>query len=28
LSLCFVVGLLSVLFSRPFGNAAPPPDAH
>ncbi|MFM0352422.1 DHA2 family efflux MFS transporter permease subunit [Paraburkholderia nemoris] len=28
LSLCFVVGLLSVLFSRPFGNSAPPPDAH
>jgi MFS transporter, DHA2 family, multidrug resistance protein len=28
LSLCFVVGLLSVLLSRPFGNAAPPPDAH
>jgi DHA2 family multidrug resistance protein len=27
-SLCFVVGLLSVIFSRPFGNAAPPPDAH
>jgi DHA2 family multidrug resistance protein len=27
-SLCFVVGLLSVLFSRPFGNTAPPPDAH
>ncbi|SEI70430.1 DHA2 family efflux MFS transporter permease subunit [Paraburkholderia diazotrophica] len=27
-SLCFVVGLASVLFSRPFGNTAPPPDAH
>jgi DHA2 family multidrug resistance protein len=27
-SLCFVVGLLSVLFSRPFGNTAPPPEAH
>ena len=27
-ALCFVVGLLSVLFSRPFGNVAPPPDAH
>ncbi|SEB24192.1 DHA2 family efflux MFS transporter permease subunit [Paraburkholderia sartisoli] len=28
LALCFVVGLASVLFSRPFGNTAPPPDAH
>jgi DHA2 family multidrug resistance protein len=28
LALCFVVGLLSVAFSRPFGNTAPPPDAH
>jgi DHA2 family multidrug resistance protein len=27
-SLCFVAGLLSVLFSHPFGNTAPPPDAH
>ncbi|HEY2023599.1 MAG TPA: EmrB/QacA family drug resistance transporter, partial [Paraburkholderia sp.] len=27
-SLCFVVGLLSVLFSRPFGHTPPPPDAH
>jgi MFS transporter, DHA2 family, multidrug resistance protein len=27
-ALCFVVGLASVLFSRPFGNTAPPPDAH
>ncbi|KIG10050.1 DHA2 family efflux MFS transporter permease subunit [Caballeronia concitans] len=27
-SLCFAVGLLSVFFSRPFGNTAPPPDAH
>jgi DHA2 family multidrug resistance protein len=27
-ALCFVVGLLSVAFSRPFGNTAPPPDAH
>ncbi|WP_027214617.1 DHA2 family efflux MFS transporter permease subunit [Burkholderia sp. WSM2232] len=27
-SLCFVVGLFSVFFSRPFGNSAPPPDAH
>jgi DHA2 family multidrug resistance protein len=27
-SLCFAVGLLSVLFSRPFGHSAPPPDAH
>lgn len=28
LALCFLVGLLSVLFSRPFGHTAPPPDAH
>jgi DHA2 family multidrug resistance protein len=28
LSLCFVVGLASVALSRPFGNTAPPPDAH
>ncbi|GGD80783.1 DHA2 family efflux MFS transporter permease subunit [Caballeronia grimmiae] len=27
-SLCFAVGLISVFFSRPFGNTAPPPDAH
>ncbi|MGT2473168.1 DHA2 family efflux MFS transporter permease subunit [Paraburkholderia terrae] len=27
-SLCFAVGLISVLFSRPFGLTAPPPDAH
>ncbi|MFM0289352.1 DHA2 family efflux MFS transporter permease subunit [Paraburkholderia megapolitana] len=27
-ALCFVVGLLSVVFSKPFGNRAPPPDAH
>jgi DHA2 family multidrug resistance protein len=27
-ALCFVVGLLSVAFSRPFGLTAPPPDAH
>jgi DHA2 family multidrug resistance protein len=27
-ALCFVVGLLSVVFSRPFGLTAPPPDAH
>ena len=28
LALCFVVALASVAFSRPFGNNAPPPDAH
>jgi DHA2 family multidrug resistance protein len=28
LAACFVVGLCSVAFSRPFGNNAPPPDAH
>ncbi|BEU25701.1 DHA2 family efflux MFS transporter permease subunit [Paraburkholderia caribensis] len=27
-ALCFVVGIVSLLFSRPFGNTAPPPDAH
>ncbi|MGF7128832.1 DHA2 family multidrug resistance protein [Paraburkholderia sp. EB58] len=27
-ALCFVVGLLSVAFSRPFGLSSPPPDAH
>jgi DHA2 family multidrug resistance protein len=27
-ALCFAVGLFSVLFSRPFGLSAPPPDAH
>jgi MFS transporter, DHA2 family, multidrug resistance protein len=28
LASCFVVALVAALFSRPFGNAAPPPDAH
>jgi DHA2 family multidrug resistance protein len=28
LALCFVVGLVSVMFCHPFGNKAPPPDAH
>jgi MFS transporter, DHA2 family, multidrug resistance protein len=28
IALCFVVGLVSVAFSRPFGLTAPPPDAH
>jgi MFS transporter, DHA2 family, multidrug resistance protein len=27
-ALCFVVGLVSVAFSRPFGLNSPPPDAH
>ncbi|CAB3756540.1 DHA2 family efflux MFS transporter permease subunit [Paraburkholderia solisilvae] len=27
-ALCFVVGLVSALFTRPIGNVAPPPDAH
>lgn len=28
LTSCFVVALISALFSRPFGASAPPPDAH
>jgi len=28
LALCFLVGVVSVLFSRPIGSAAPSPDAH
>ncbi|CAE6906418.1 Colistin resistance protein EmrB [Paraburkholderia nemoris] len=28
LSLCFVVALASIPFSKPFSNSAPPPDAH
>jgi DHA2 family multidrug resistance protein len=28
LALCFIVALIAALFSKPFGNAAPPPDAH
>lgn len=28
LSLCFLVAFVAALFSRPFSNAAPPPDAH
>jgi MFS transporter, DHA2 family, multidrug resistance protein len=28
LSLCFIVAIGSVLFSKPFANGAPPPDAH
>ncbi|WP_341315433.1 DHA2 family efflux MFS transporter permease subunit [Paraburkholderia sp. IMGN_8] len=28
LSLCFLVAIVSVLFSKPISNAAPPPDAH
>ncbi|PRY05981.1 DHA2 family efflux MFS transporter permease subunit [Paraburkholderia sp. BL25I1N1] len=28
LSLCFVVAVVSVFFSNPFSNSAPPPDAH
>ncbi|MFM0339506.1 DHA2 family efflux MFS transporter permease subunit [Paraburkholderia fungorum] len=28
LSLCFVVAIVSVLFSNPISNSAPPPDAH
>jgi MFS transporter, DHA2 family, multidrug resistance protein len=28
LSLCFLVAIVSVFFSRPISNAAPPPDAH
>jgi DHA2 family multidrug resistance protein len=27
-AVCFAVGLVSVAFSKPFGNVAPPPDAH
>ncbi len=27
-ALCFAVALVAMLFSRPFGNSAPPPDAH
>jgi DHA2 family multidrug resistance protein len=27
-ALCFVVALVSVAFSRPFGLNVPPPDAH
>src|ERR1700677_2325364 len=28
LSLCFIVAIASLLFSKPFSNGAPPPDAH
>jgi DHA2 family multidrug resistance protein len=28
LSLCFLVAIVSVFFSQPISNAAPPPDAH
>jgi DHA2 family multidrug resistance protein len=28
LSLCFLVGIVSVLFAKSINNAAPPPDAH
>lgn len=28
LSICFVIGLVSAVFCHPFGNKAPPPDAH
>ncbi len=28
LSMCFVIGIASVMFSRPITTAAPPPDAH
>jgi MFS transporter, DHA2 family, multidrug resistance protein len=28
LSLCFIVAIASLVFSKPFSNGAPPPDAH